>query len=148
MDGTYEGIFVARGAPEDIQALRQDSALVAELEPGVGKEAVIGEHSVLVFRCRYWGRPALDGAARQIARMHRGIEIAVALWRPDGMGFGVGFRRGIEWHRMESNNPGKGLTLPGRAFNSLRETRLARIAVRRGEWFVNLLSAGKLAWVM
>lgn len=146
MDATFEGIFVARGSPEAIRALRQDAALAAELEPAAGKEAVIGEQSVLVFRRQYWGRPALDALARQVARMHRGIEVAVALWRPDGKGFGVGFRRGVEWHRMEPGAPPP--ARKKRVSRSLRETRLARLAVRRAEWFVNLLSAGKLAWVM
>jgi hypothetical protein len=146
MDEPYEGIFVARGAPEDIRVLRQDTSLAAELEPGGGKEAVIGEQAVLVFRRQYRGRPSLDALARQVARMHRGIEVAVALWRPDGMGFGVGFRRGVEWHRLDSDSPGKASR--GRALSGLRETRLGRIAARRAEWFINLLSAGKLVWVM
>jgi len=148
MDDNYEGIFVARGNPEDIQALKQDSALRAELEPGAGKEAVLGEYSMLVFRRQYWGRPTLDALARRIAAMHRGIEIAVALWRPDGRGFGIGFRRGVEWHRLDSNIPGAGVPVSGRPSGRFRKTRFARIAARHGEWFTNLLSSGKLVWVM
>jgi hypothetical protein len=148
MDDNYEGIFVARGIPEDIQALKQDSALRAELEPGAGKEAVLGEYSMLVFRRQYWGRPTLDALAHQIAAMHRGIEIAVALWRPDGRGFGIGFRRGVEWHRLDLNSPGTGLPVSERPAGGFRKTTFARIAARHGEWFTNLLSAGKLVWVM
>jgi len=148
MDAIYEGIFVARGAPDEIRALKQDAALAAELEPAAGKEAVIGEQSVLVFRRQYWSRPALDALAQQLARMHRGIEVAVALWRPDGKGFGIGFRRGVEWHRLEAGSARAGGGPAEQPCRSLRESRLARIAARRAEWFINLLSAGKLAWVM
>ncbi|HET9700860.1 MAG TPA: hypothetical protein VFP70_08080 [Burkholderiales bacterium] len=148
MDSTYDGIFVARGAPEDIRALKHDAALAAELEPEAGKEAVIGDHLVLVFRRRYWGRPALEALARQVAGAHRRIEIAVALWQPNGMGVGVGFRRGVEWHRLDSGNPGAGLPLRKRALSGLRKSALARLAARRAQWFVSLLSLGKLAWVM
>jgi hypothetical protein len=148
MDATYDGIFVASGAPEDIRALRRDAALAAELGPDAGKEAVIAGRSVLVFRRQYGGRPTLDALARQIAGVHRGIEIAVALWKPDGMGTGIGFRRGVEWHRLDSGNPGAGLPLPHRARTSRRRRALARIAARRAQWFVSLLSLGKLAWVM
>lgn len=148
MDATYDGIFVARGTPEDIRALKADAALAAELEPQAGKEAVIGGHSVLVFRRQYSGQPTLDALARRIAPAHRRIEIAVALWQPDGMGTGIGFRRGVEWHRLDSGNPGAGFRLPRRALSSLRKSALARLAARRAQWFVSLLSLGKLAWVM
>lgn len=148
LDDNYEGIFVARGIPEYIQALKQDSVLRAELEPGVGKEASMGEYSVLVFRRQYWGRPRLDALARHVAAMHRGIEIAVAMWRPDGMGFGIGFQRGVEWHRLDSNNPGTGLAISERGWSSIRKTTFARITTRHAEWFTNLLSSGKLVWVM
>lgn len=148
MESTYDGIFVARGAPEDIRALKQDAALATELEPEAGKEAVIGGHSVLVFRRRYWGQPALEALARQIAGAHRRIEIAVALWQPNGMGTGIGFRRGVEWHRLDSGNPDAGLRRPKRALSSLRKGALARLAARRAQWFLSLLSVGKLAWVM
>jgi hypothetical protein len=148
MESTYDGIFVARGAPEDIRALKRDTALAAELESEAGKEAVIGGHAVLVFRRRYLGRPALEALARRVAAGHRRIEIAVALWQPNGMGTGVGFRRGAEWHRLDSGNPAAGFRLPKRALSGLRKSALARIAARRAQWFLNLLSAGKLAWVM
>jgi hypothetical protein len=148
MTSTYDGMFVARGIPQDIQALRQDASLFAELDPAAGKEAVIGNYSVLVFRGQHLGRHALEGIARRIAKMHRRIEVAVALWQPNGMGIGVGFRGGLEWHRFETNSPEKLPAMPTRAWNSFRNTALARLAARRAEWFTNLLSAGKLAWVM
>ncbi|HEX6829110.1 MAG TPA: hypothetical protein VF104_09030 [Burkholderiales bacterium] len=148
MDETYDGIFIARGASEDIEALKRDTALVAELEPEAGKEAVIGGHSVLVFRRQYGDQATLDALARRIAGSHRRVEIAVALWQPDGMGTGVGFRRGVEWHRLDSRNPNAGFRLPKRALSSLRKSALARIAARRAQWFVSLLSLGKLAWVI
>jgi hypothetical protein len=148
MESSYDGIFVARGAPEDIRALKQDAALATELDPEAGKEALIGGHSVLVFRRRYGGRPALEALARRIAGAHRHIEIAVALWQPNGMGIGVGFRRGMEWHRLDSRNPDAGRPLVRRAVSGIRRSALAQVATRRAQWFLSLLSAGKLAWVM
>jgi hypothetical protein len=148
MTTNYDGMFVARGIPEDIEALKQDAVLLAALDPAAGKEAVIGKYSVLVFRPTAFGRHALEALARRVARVHHRIEVAVALWQPNGTGFGVGFRDGQEWHRLDSERSGNTPSLYRRAWSNFRKTQVAQFAVRRAEWFMHLLSAGKLAWVM